>query len=221
MAVAFSTQNALMYVLLLKNPLYLFCYSSGFPLHLSPLLPSMGEKHKAAIVLVGSFCLWKPAWRLWLTGWGEGTLASEQRQRQLDVGGLPCTCTTFCIKVTSCIRKTEGRRLLVPPSLQKLCLQLWGLRNGTRSFSSSPNSTILRHGAKGPRHGHTCLMGPENSSGSVTQDLSHCGVGLHSFPCASWINQQLLWKSSYCIFPDKPYMGSRFVCAQCRSLLPT
>lgn len=29
-------------------------------------------------------------------------------------------------------------------------------------------------------------MGPGNPSGSVTDDLSHCGVGSHSFSSASW-----------------------------------
>lgn len=221
MAITFSTQDALTYVLLLKNSLYLFCYSSGVPLHLSPLLPSMGGKHRQLFALVDSFCLWKPAWRRWLTGGEEVTLASKQQQKQLDVGGLRCTCTTSCIKATSCIRKTEGKRLLVPPSLQKLCFQLWGLKNGTQSsFSSSPDSTILRHGTKGPRHGHSSLMGPGNPSGSVTWFVT-LWSRITQLSLCSLINHLLLWKSSYCIFPDKPYMGSWFVCAQCRSLLPT
>lgn len=79
------------------------------------------------------------------------------------------------------------RRLLVPSSLQKLCLCLWGLKNGThRSFSSSPNSTILRHGTKGLRHGHSSLLGLGNPSGSITHILSHCEVGPQSFSCPSW-----------------------------------
>lgn len=66
-------------------------------------------------------------------------------------------------------------------------------------FFSSPNSTILRHGTKGPGHGHSSLMGPGNPSCSVTHDLSHCGVASHrtAFPVlldqpAASLEKQLL-----------------------------
>lgn len=119
---------------------------------------------------------------------------------------------TFCVKVTSCIIKRGERKLIVPPSLQKLCL--------CEAFSSSPNSSILRCGTKGLKRGHSSLLGLGNPSGSVAQDLSHCGVGSHSFSCPSWSTNHFSGKA-VTVCSQINHMCPLDLCVCSAGLLPT